>query len=240
MVEVRLQKLLSRAGLASRREAEALMLQGRVRVNGRVVTTLGTRVDPVRDRVELDGRRVETGEARWIAFHKPVGVLTSRGDPRGRATVYQRLPAELGVLRYVGRLDRDTEGLLLLSNDGDWIHRVLHPSSRVEREYEAEVVGEPDRAVLTRLTGGVELEDGPARALAARLAGRRDGRAVVAVVLAEGRKREVRRLLDAVGYPVVRLVRVRFGPIRLGDLPAGAWRELDEDEVRALKGQARG
>jgi 23S rRNA pseudouridine2605 synthase len=171
VVEVRLQKLLSRAGLASRREAEALMLQGRVRVNGRVVTTLGTRVDPVRDRVELDGRRVETGEARWIAFHKPVGVLTSRGDPRGRATVYQRLPAELGVLRYVGRLDRDTEGLLLLSNDGDWIHRVLHPSSRVEREYEAEVVGEPDRAVLTRLTGGVELEDGPARALAARKAG---------------------------------------------------------------------
>jgi 23S rRNA pseudouridine2605 synthase len=239
VVEVRVQKLLSRAGVASRREAESLMLQGRVRVNGQVVTTLGTRVDPERDRVELDGRAVETREARWVAFHKPPGLLTTRGDPRGRPTVYQSLPVELAALRYVGRLDRDTEGLLLLSNDGDWMHRVLHPSAQVEREYEAEVEGEPDRGTLARLTRGVELDDGPARALDARLAGRRDGRAVVDVVLGEGRKREVRRLLAAVGHPVTRLVRVRFGPVLLGDLPAGAWRDLGEDEVRALKRRAR-
>lgn len=240
MAEVRIQKLLSRAGVASRREAEALMLQGRVRVNGRVVTTLGTRVDPARDTVELDGRRVAAERLRWVAFNKPPGLLTTRDDPQDRPTVYERLPDELSTLGYVGRLDRDTEGLLLLSNDGDVVHRLLHPSSEVERAYEAEVEGEPDERVLRRLTAGVELEDGPARAIRAERLPRRGGRSVVVLVLTEGRKREVRRMLAAVGHPVVRLVRVRFGPIELGDLPPGGWRELEPDEVRALRARAGG
>jgi 23S rRNA pseudouridine2605 synthase len=238
VAEVRIQKLLSRAGVASRREAETLMLQGRVRVNGRVVTTLGTRVDPARDRVELDGQEVGPEPLRWVAFHKPPGLLTTRDDPQGRPTVYDHLPPELGSLGYVGRLDRDTEGLLLLSNDGDVVHRLLHPSSEVERVYEAEVEGAPDAATLARLTRGVELDDGPARARSAEALGHRHGHALLALVLAEGRKREVRRLLEAVGHPVARLVRVRFGPVELGDLPPGAWRDLEPTEVRTLTERA--
>lgn len=235
MSELRIQKFLSRAGVASRREAEALMLQGRVRVNGEVVTTLGTRIDPERDRVELDGEAVEREPIRWIAWHKPAGVLTTREDPQGRETVYEHLPEAFSGLGYVGRLDKGTEGLLLFSNDGDVVHRLLHPSHEVEREYEALVAGHPDGETLRRLTTGVELDDGPARARRAEVI-RHDGPgAWVRLVLTEGRKREVRRLLDAVGLPVRRLVRVRFGPVRLGELEPGAWRELGADEVRTLR-----
>jgi 23S rRNA pseudouridine2605 synthase len=238
MSDLRIQKLLSRAGVASRREAEALMLQGRVRVNGSVVTTLGTRVDPARDRVELDGRVVEPEPLRWVALHKPPGTLTTRQDPHGRTTVYDRLPDELASLGYVGRLDRDTEGLLLLSNDGDVVHRLLHPSSEVEREYRAEVEGRPGPEICARLERGVQLDDGPAHARRAWI-DEPGPPAVVALVLTEGRKREVRRLLEAVGCPVRRLVRVRFGPVALGGLAPGAWRELSEGEIRALRGRVR-
>ncbi len=211
------------------------MLQGRVRVNGRVVTTLGTRIDPEQDRVEVDGRVVEEAPVRWVAYHKVPGLLTTRDDPQGRATVYEELPGDLAGLGYVGRLDQDTEGLLLLSNDGDVVHRLLHPSSEVEREYEAEVEGEPAAQALERLRAGVELEDGPARVRRVELRGRRHGHAVVGLVLTEGRKREVRRLLAAVGHPVVRLTRIRFGPVTLGGLKPGRWRELDPAEIRALR-----
>lgn len=238
MAEVRIQKLLSRAGVASRREAEALMLQGRVRVNGRVVTTLGTRVDPARDAVELDGQPVEPEAARWVAFHKPSGTLTTRSDPRGRETVYHRLPEALASLGYVGRLDRETEGLLLLSNDGDVVHRLLHPSFEVEREYRAEVEGTPTGDALRRLHEGVELDDGPARARRAWLL-EPGPPAVVGLVMVEGRKREVRRLLEAVGHRVRRLVRVRFGPVELAGLASGAWRDLSDDEIRALRARVR-
>lgn len=231
---MRLQKFLSRAGAASRREAEALMVQGRVRVNGDVVTTLGSKVDPARDVVELDGRRVELEAPRWVAFHKPPGVLTTRDDPEDRATVYDEVPPELRTLKYVGRLDMDTEGLLLLSNQGDLMHRLLHPSSEVEREYEVQVVGVPTPQVLDRLTRGVELDDGPARAHAVEMVRRLGPGSVLRLVLVEGRKREVRRMLDAVGHPVRRLVRRRFGPIALGALEPGAWRDLTDDEVEAL------
>jgi 23S rRNA pseudouridine2605 synthase len=232
---VRIQKLLSRAGVSSRRAAESLMRQGRVRVNGAAVTTLGARVDPARDVVEVDGKRVRIEPARWIALHKPAGTLTTRADPHGGRTVYDLLPKEHAALRYVGRLDRETEGLLLLSNDGELLHRLLHPSSEVEREYHAGIAGHPTPETLARVTIGVELEDGSARALRARrLEDEREG-AVLALVLAEGRKREVRRLLEAVGHEVRWLRRVRFGPIRLGTLPRGRWRELDADEVEALE-----
>jgi 23S rRNA pseudouridine2605 synthase len=231
---VRIQKLLARAGVASRRAAESLMVQGRVRVNGVAVTTLGARIDPDRDVVEVDGKRVRVDAPRWIALHKPAGLLTTRSDPHGGRTVYALLPEEHAALRYVGRLDRETEGLLLLSNDGDLLNRLLHPSSELEREYHAGVHGFPSSDTLSALTLGVELDDGPARALRARrLDDERDG-GVLALVLAEGRKREVRRLLEAVGHRVRWLRRVRFGPIRLGELPPGRWRELDAAEVESL------
>jgi len=231
---VRIQKLLSRAGVASRRQAEALIAQGRVRVNGEVVTQPGVTVDPDWDVVEVDGRRVVETAPRWILLNKPLGYLTTRSDVRGRRTVYDLLPPELRELSHVGRLDKDTEGLLLLTNQGDDANRLLHPSGRVEREYEVGVVGVPDAATLRRLEEGVELEDGPARAAAARFRGRERSGAVLKLVLLEGRKREVRRLMDEVGHPVRWLRRVRFGPQRLGDLALGAWRDLGPQEVAEL------
>jgi len=233
--EVRIQKYLSRAGVASRREAEKLILQGRVKVDGETVLTLGTKIVPGEARVELDGKPVEESNTRWVLFHKPPGVVTTRTDPQGRPTVFSLLPEDMAGLRYVGRLDQPTEGLLLLTNEGDLLHRLTHPSFEVEREYQAWVKGVPTRDTLRQLTKGVELEDGPARATKAEVIRPDRWGAVVALVLQEGRKREVRRLLEAVGHPVMRLVRVRFGPIRLGSLPAGQWRELTDPEIRSLR-----
>jgi 23S rRNA pseudouridine2605 synthase len=232
---IRLQKFLSRAGVASRREAESLMAQGRVRVNGAAAVTPGTKVDPGEDRVELDGRLVRWDPIRWLALNKPRGTVTTRKDPRGRATVYDLLPKDARRLRYVGRLDRDTEGLLLFTNDGDGIHALLHPSSEVPREYRALVRGVPGREALSALSRGVELEDGPARAEEVRLVKQVRGGALLTLVLREGRKREVRRLLEAVGHPTRRLRRIRFGPLELGELEPGSWRDLTPGEVRALR-----
>jgi 23S rRNA pseudouridine2605 synthase len=228
------------AGRASRREAERLLVAGRIQVNGTTVTVLGTRVVPGRDRVELDGEAVVLPQPRWIAFHKPPGVLTTRRDPHGGTTVYDVLPEDARGLRYVGRLDRPTEGLLLLSNEGDVVHGLLHPSRGVEREYRVTVKGLPSQATLRRLESGVTLEDGPARAVAARLDVRGTRESRLTLVLAEGRKREVRRMMEAVGHGVLRLVRVRFGPVVLGDLPPGAWRPLTTDETGSLRALARG
>lgn len=235
---MRLQKYLSRAGVASRRKSEGLIASGRVRVNGEVVTAPGTRVDPERDRVAVDGREVEPEAPRWILLHKPRDVVTTLRDPRGRPTVFDLLPGDdPGALRYVGRLDMDSEGLLLLTNRGDAIHALTHPSGEVPREYHVLVRERPGPEALERLREGVELADGPARASEARIlrdAGGGEGW-WIAVVVHEGRKREVRRMLDAVGHPLERLRRVRFGPIELGELPPGEWRPLEADEVRALR-----
>ena len=238
---IRLQKLLSRAGRASRREAERLMQAGRVRVNGEVVTELGVRVVPGRDSVELDGVPVSIPEPRWVVFHKPAGVLTTRSDPHGGRTIYDVLPAELRSLRYVGRLDRDTEGLLLLTNEGDAAHALQHPSGEVEREYAVEVEGVVSSQTLDRLRRGVELDDGWARARAVELMGTIAGSSRLSLVLTEGRKREVRRMMRAVGHEVIRLRRVRFGPVELGDLPEGGWRELgarERQDIAAIAGLA--
>jgi len=228
----RLQKVLARAGLGSRRACEDLIREGRVTVNGRVAT-LGDRVGPG-DSVEVDGGRVPLDpEVRTYALHKPAGVVTTASDPQGRPTVADLYPEGPRVFP-VGRLDLETEGLLLLTGDGELANRLTHPRFGVEKEYLAEVDGEPAAAALRRLTRGVDLEDGPARARSAvRVAGSR-GRAAVRLVMTEGRKREVRRMLGAVGLPVRRLVRTRIGPVRLGRLRAGEWRELEPAEVAAL------
>jgi 23S rRNA pseudouridine2605 synthase len=239
---MRLQKFLSRAGVASRRAAEELIRDGRVRVNGEVVTEMGVKVGEG-DRVDVDGRPVGLDEPLWIVLNKPAGHVTTRDDPQGRPTVYDLLPERFAGLFHVGRLDLDSEGLLLLTNEGEVAHRLLHPSSEVDRVYRVDVVGVPTRRTLDRLVAGVELEDGPARAHAVTIIRRErasggagaESHARLRVTVREGRKREVRRIFDAVGHPVRRLVRERLGPITLGDLAPGAWRELTAREVNALR-----
>lgn len=231
---MRLQKYLSRAGVASRRKAERMMRQGRVRVNGRVATTMGTKVDPERDTVEVDGREVALAAPVWLALHKPPGYVTTRDDPRGRRTVYDLVPERYHGLFYVGRLDLDSEGLVLLTNQGDLANRLMHPRYRVEREYEVDVEGDVPPAAVQRLIAGVDLDDGPARAERVERREAPDGGSRLRLTLTEGRKREVRRMMDAVGHPVRRLARVRYGPVRLGALEPGEWRELDNGEVTVL------
>ena len=232
---MRIQKFLSRAGAASRRKAEAMVLDGRVRVNGTVVTELGTKVDPTLDRVEVDGTPIRLSEARWIRFHKPAGVLCTAKDTHGRRTIYDLLPREHSSLRYVGRLDLDTEGLLLLTNDGDIANRLQHPRYKIEREYEVSVRGVLSKKDLARLRVGVVLDDGLARPVRIEVAAPVEEYGKLTLVMTEGRKREVRRLMYAVGYPVVTLRRVRFGPVKLGKLPSGKWETLSSHDVLALE-----
>ncbi len=232
---LRLQSYLARAGIASRRASEEIIRAGRVRVNGRL-PELGSKVTPGRDRVEVDGREVRLQRVEWVALHKPKGYVTTRDDPRGRKTVYDLLPAGLHHLFHVGRLDRDSAGLLLLTNDGDTANRLLHPRYGTTKEYLADVEGEPAVRELRALVEGVELEDGMAHAETVEIRGEiRDGETRLLLVMREGRHREIRRMLEAIGYPVKRLFRRRFGPIRLGKLPPGRWRTLTQDEVELLR-----
>lgn len=229
---VRIQRALARAGVASRRHSEVLIAEGRVTVNGRVAQ-IGESVDPSRDELRVDGRVVRpAAEVVWLMLHKPSSVMTTRSDPRGRKTVFD-LVNDVPGLTYVGRLDYMTEGLLLLTNDGAAANALMHPSGEVERTYVAIVRGDAPSAA-TRAKAGVELEDGPVkpRRVAARLLG--DGRYEFEVTIAEGRKREVRRLCQALGLGVERLMRVGFGPIVLGDLPPGASRPLTAKELVKL------
>jgi pseudouridine synthase len=239
---IRLQKFLSRAGVVSRRKGEILIVQGRVKVNGALVTELGSRVDPVADRVEVDDRIVRLEPLLWIMLNKPRGVLTTRADEAGRRTVYDLLDPVHLSLRYVGRLDRDTEGLLLFTNEGDLQHALLHPSAGVARTYIAQVEGVPDARSMRRLEEGVTLDDGPAQAERVRLTKVRGDRsfASVSLVVREGRNREVRRLLAGVGHEVKRLRRVGFGPLALEDLGPGKWRTLRPDEITTLRRLAAG
>jgi 23S rRNA pseudouridine2605 synthase len=231
----RLQRLLARAGYGSRRSCEELIVEGRVTLNG-IVATLGDRADPVEDEVRVDGLEVNLDpNVKYFAFHKPAGVVTTMRDPQGRTDIRGFLPEEGPRVFPVGRLDRDTEGLLLLTNDGDLANALTHPRFGVEKEYLAEVKGVPTPKHAAQLRRGVELEDDQAREKSARVAGRSGDRGAVRLVMIEGRKREVRRLLAAVGLPVTRLVRVRVGAVRLGGLPPGERRELTHDEVIALR-----
>jgi pseudouridine synthase len=204
-------------------------------VNGEVVRTLGSKIRPGLDRVELDGVVVEGARTRWVLFHKPVGVVTTAKDPEGRQTVFDLLPEWARNLRYVGRLDLLTEGLLLLTNEGEVLHRLTHPSFEVDREYEVWVEGRPSHGTIRHLLRGVELEDGTARVESMEVGEKAPDGVRISLVLREGRNREVRRLMEAVDLPVLRLRRVRFGPIRLGKVRPGEWRELTEREIRALR-----
>ena len=226
----RLQKVLARVGLGSRRVCEDLIAEERVKVNGEIAE-LGRRVDPERDLVEVDGAPIgiRPGLVHYL-LNKPAGVVTTASDPQGRPTVMGLVPAEPRVFP-VGRLDMDTEGLLLLTNDGELANRIAHPSHGVEKEYLAEVRGTPSRAALRQLREGVELDDGPTAPATAALV----DASLVKLTIHEGRNRQVRRMLEAVGHPVTRLIRVRIGPISDRRLAPGAWRELSGDELRALQ-----
>jgi 23S rRNA pseudouridine2605 synthase len=236
---VRLQKFLSQAGVASRRASEELILNGDVQVNGTTVRELGTKVDPDADQVVVRGQHITPAPPEWIALHKPVGYLTTRSDPRGGRTVYDLLPDRARGLFYVGRLDRDSEGLILFTNDGDTANALLHPRNEVERVYQVEVDGEVPTRVADKLRRGIRLEDGIAKAHRARVWEQKNGRTRIDVTLLEGRKREVRRMFDLVGYPVKKLLRLSYGPVELGNLPKGQWRALTQKEIDALRAVTR-
>lgn len=232
---VRLQKLLASAGVGSRRACETLMAAGRVEVDGHVVTELGTRIDPVRQVVHVDGVRVQLDASRvYLAFNKPKGVVSTMQDDRGRPALADYLTTLPERLFHVGRLDADTEGLLLLTNDGELAHRLQHPSYGVAKTYLAQVPGPIAKGIGKQLRDGVELEDGPVQVDSFKVVDSAPGKALVEVVLHEGRKHVVRRMLEAVGHPVQALVRTDVGPIHLGELRSGRYRALSRAEVGAL------
>lgn len=230
----RLQKILARCGVSSRRAAEELIAQGRVDVNGVTVTELGVRVDPLVDDIRLDGERLKMPEARLVlVLNKPVGYLSAASDPEGRPLVYHLMPKGL-ALRSIGRLDFNTEGVLLFTNDGDLAERLGHARYNVQRVYEARVRGIPSEETLAKLRMGVRLEDGPARAEQVEIVKQTEHNAWLRLTLTEGRNREVRRLLERVGHPVVRLRRVSFAGVTTLGCKLGEYRALDELQVAQL------
>ncbi len=232
---MRLQKYLSAAGVCSRRAGEALIKDGRVKVNGNVVTEMGVSVNPESDRVEVDNRLVKVEEKKeYILLYKPVGYVTTAKDPFGRPTVLDLAKDAKARVFPVGRLDINTSGLLLLTNDGELANRLTHPSYGVEKEYLARVHDIPDAQTLNRLAQGVELEDGMTAPAQARLVKGGRPTSLVSLVIKEGRNRQVRRMLEAVGHPVVALKRVRFGSLTIGGMKVGEWRRLTPDEVKRL------
>ncbi len=232
---VRLQKLLAAAGVGSRRVCEGLIEQGRVTVDGHLVTELGVRINSKSQVVHVDGERINLDEDRvYLAFNKPQGVVTTMNDDLGRVSIADYVGNRSERLFHVGRLDADTEGLLLLTNDGELAHRLQHPSYGILKTYLATVRGPVARDVGKTLRAGVELEDGPVQVDSFKLIDSQPGKALVEVILHEGRKHVVRRMLEAVGHPVLALVRTEVGPIRLGDLRTGRTRALNTAEVAAL------
>lgn len=225
---MRIQRALARAGIASRRKAEELIAEGRVTVNG-TVAIIGQPVDPSSDSIMVDGKRIGAPpKSTWIVFHKPLGVMTTKSDPEGRKTVFDYMP-EIPGLTYVGRLDFLTEGLLILTNDGAAAHALTHPSAEIEREYLVTVTGDASEAPDLAMDG-IELEDGIAIAKRARAVKLGRDRWELELVLTEGKKREVRRMCSAMGLAVERLVRTRYGPVTLGDLPVASMRPLTAKE----------
>jgi 23S rRNA pseudouridine2605 synthase len=234
MSVMRLQRAMARAGVASRRKAEELILAGRVTVNG-TRASIGQSVDLKSDLILVDGKRVEPGGShQWLAMNKPAGVLTSASDARGRRTVFDLIERRPPGLTYVGRLDYLTEGLLLFTTDGDAVHKLTHPSSEIERVYQVEVTGD-GRTGAAMMRRGVELDEGIIRVRDVTAEHLARGRWMLEITLAEGKNREVRRLCEAAGLVVERLLRTTFGPISLGELPSGKTRPLSQREVAAIE-----
>jgi pseudouridine synthase len=232
----RIQKVLARVGIASRRKAEEMVMEGRVTVNGEVVRELGFRVDPSKDHIKVDGKRIPDVEPKvTLLLNKPRGYLSSVEDPKGRPTVRDLIKGVKWRLYPVGRLDFDAEGLLLLSNDGDLAYRLSHPRFEVPRTYQVKVRGVPEEKTLSRLQKGVSLEDGKARVRSYRLLLSREKNSWVEVVVTEGRNHLVKRMFSAIGHPVLKLKRVAFGPIQLGNLPLGEFRYLTPNEMERLR-----
>ncbi len=237
----RLQKLLARAGVASRRQSEKLIAAGHVSVNGKTVTELGTRADPEHDIIAVSGKVISFAEARYyLMLNKPAGVLSTRDDPQGRPIVMELIPERFRSYVYpVGRLDMDAEGLLLLTSDGDLAHALMHPSYEVPKTYLVTVRGPVGTRKLQALLDGIELEDGPAAADAAEVVSRDADSTLLKLTLHEGRKREVKRLCKAIGSRATALRRVALGPLTLGNLQPGEYRELTAEEVEQLHAATR-
>jgi 23S rRNA pseudouridine2605 synthase len=232
---VRLQKVLAQAGLGSRRACEALIAAGRVEVDGHRVTELGVRIDPRRAAVHVDGMRIQLDDSLvYLALNKPVGVVSAMSDPQGRPCLAEYVTGREERLFHVGRLDVETEGLILLTNDGELAHRLAHPSYEVPKTYLVEVPGPLPRDIGRHLLSGVDLDDGLACVDAFKVVDARPGKALIEIVLHDGRNRVVRRMLEAVGHPVEQLVRTQLGPIRLGDLRTGRTRVISGAELGSL------
>jgi 23S rRNA pseudouridine2605 synthase len=238
---VRLQKVLAQAGIGSRRACEALIGEGRVEVNSEVVTEQGRRVDPERDVIRVDGARIPPPRRHlYLALNKPRGVVVTMDDPEGRRTVADVLAEGASRslkkerLFHVGRLDTDSEGLLILTNDGDFAHKLAHPSYQVPKTYIVEVTGVVSPQTLRRLRRGITLEDGPVRPTSVKIVSSAGEKSLLKITLQEGRNRIVRRTMEAVGHPVRRLSRIGIGPVRLGNLQTGEHRELTAEELGGL------
>ncbi len=237
---IRLQKLLAQSGVASRRRCEELMLEGLVEVDGEIVTRLGTKVDPTTAVIRVEGRRLPPVSAHvYLVLNKPRGVVSTMSDPEGRRTLSDFVADRPERLFHVGRLDTDTEGLILLTNDGDFAQRVAHPSYELQKTYVAEVEGVVSKATVKRLLDGVTLEDGPVEVSACKVISSQGKRSIVELVIHEGRNRIVRRLLDEVGHPVRKLTRTAIGPVLLRGLRSGELRELTLDELGPLLDAAK-
>jgi 23S rRNA pseudouridine2605 synthase len=233
---VRLQKVLAAAGIASRRASEVLISEGRVEVNSEVVLEQGRRVDPERDVIRVDGSRIPPPRRRrYLVLNKPRGVVATMNDPEGRPTVADLVAERKNErLFHVGRLDTDTEGLLILTNDGDFAYRLAHPSFQVPKTYIAEVAGVVGEQALRRLRRGITLEDGPVQPTSVKIVSTADDKTLLKITIQEGRNRIVRRTMEAVGHPVRRLSRIGIGPVRLGNLKVGEYRELTRAELGGL------
>jgi len=242
-VEIRLQKILSTAGIASRRASEQMILEGRVMVNGKTVLELGTKADPEHDAIKVDGRRIKTEvRHRYIVLYKPKGYVTTRKDPEGRRTVMD-LIGEGAYIYPVGRLDYDSEGLLLMMTDGDLAAKLMHPRHEVDKVYEVIVMGTPDGRALEKLRKGVHIEGGrtsPADVHTGTTVKGSRPTTLLTLTIREGRNRQIRKMCSAVGLPVRDLRRIRMGPIGLGRLKPGQWRDLTAEEVRRLKRDVEG
>lgn len=232
---IRLQKVLAAAGIASRRASEHLIRQGRIEVNGKIITEQGLRVDPERDTIRVDGSRIPPPRRHvYVVLNKPRGVVSTMEDPEGRPTLTDYLGRRKERLYHVGRLDTDTEGLILLTNDGDFAHRLAHPSYEVSKTYLAEVEGVVNKYTLEKLRAGITLDDGPVRPDRLKLASVASERSLLVVVMHEGRNRIVRRMFERVGHPVRKLSRTAVGPVKLGQLPIGELRDLTREELGSL------